>query len=301
MNHTSLPFVSVIIPVYNEQERLKKCLSALEEQTYPKNLYEVIVVDNASKQDIKSVVKQFGQALTTYESRPGSYIARNQAISLAKGEVLAFTDADCIPAPDWIETGVINLLHHPNCGLVAGKIELFFKNPSKPTIAELYDSFMVGFPQHEFVQEGFGATANLFTFRQVMDKVGGFDGKLKSSGDKEWGQRVHAAGYELCYADDTCVAHPARDSWQELCKKTTRIVGGHLDLDRKRGYSTKDFIKDIAKDLLPPFRLYFRIWSDQRLKSKKQKLQYICLTLTLKYLTAWEKIRLQLGGESVRS
>ena len=80
-------FVSVIIPVYNDAERLKKCLLALEKQTYPQAQYEVIVVDNASEENIKDVVSQFPQARLTFENSPGSYAARNQGISIAKGEL----------------------------------------------------------------------------------------------------------------------------------------------------------------------------------------------------------------------
>lgn len=300
MSYLSNPFVSVIIPVFNNSEDLKSCLEAIENQTYPKSLYEVIVVDNGSDQDIKEVVSQFSQAFAAYESQPGSYFARNKGLSLAKGNVLAFTDSDCIPALDWIEKGVAHLLQVPNCGLVAGKIELFFKNPDQPTAVELYESIM-GLRQQKFVEESrYGATANLFTFRSVIDKVGSFDETLKSSGDREWGQRIFSAGYEQIYADDTCVAHPARYSWDELYKKVVRTIGGHQDLKKKRGYLFKDFIKDLAKDLSPPFRGYFRIWSEQRLKGNKQRVQYTFVMLLVKYLSAWEKIRLQLGGSSTR-
>lgn len=294
-------FISVIIPVFNDSERLKTCLEALENQTYPKSLYEVIVVDNRSDENIEGVVHQFGQAFATCETCPGSYAARNKGISLAKGDVIAFTDSDCIPASDWIEKGVANLLYTPNCGLVAGKIELFFKNPDQPTSVELYESIRA-FRQQKFVEESrYGATANLFTFRNVIDKVGSFDKTLKSSGDREWGERVFAAGYEQIYADDTCVAHPARHSWSDLYKKVVRLLGGHQDLKKQRGYSFKDFIKDLAKDLSPPLRMYFRIWSEQRLKGNKQKLQYILVILYVKYCRAWERIRLHLGGRSTRA
>ena len=56
MSKLSTPFVSVIIPVYNDPERLKTCLQALEEQTYPKSAYEVIVVDNGSDESIEPLV-----------------------------------------------------------------------------------------------------------------------------------------------------------------------------------------------------------------------------------------------------
>ena len=302
MSNLSSPLVSVIIPVFNNSEGLKKSLEALENQTYPKSLYKVIVVDNGSDEDIKEVVSQFGQAFAAYESQPGSYFARNKGLSLAKSDVLAFTDSDCIPALDWIEKGVAHLRQAPNCGLVAGKIEFFFKNPDQPTAVEYYDvTMMDGFIQQKFVEESrYGATANLFTFRGVIDKVGPFDQTLKSSGDREWGQRVFSAGYEQIYADDVCVAHPARHSLEQLHKKVVRIIGGHQEFKKKKGYSLGEFFADMATDLFPPFRLYFRILLDKKIKGGVQKLQFSLVFLYFKYLGAWEKVRIQLGGTSTR-
>ncbi|MEC4818409.1 MAG: glycosyltransferase family A protein, partial [Scytonema sp. PMC 1069.18] len=232
MLHFSSPFVSVIIPVFNDASRLKICLEALEKQTYQKSLYEVIVVDNASElqENIAGVVAQFPQAISAYESLPGSYAARNKGLSLATGEVIAFTDADCIPAPDWIEKGVKNLLQVPNCGLVAGQINIFCKNPHQGTPVELYERIL-SLPQKEFLEKHhYGATANVFTWKSVIEKVGYFDATLKSSGDLEWGQRVHSWGYKQIYAEDTYVAHPARYSFQQLYKRIIRLAGGFYDL-----------------------------------------------------------------------
>ncbi len=301
MSNLSSPFVSIIIPVFNDSERLKTCLEALENQTYSKNLYEVIVVDNGSDEDIESVVNHFTQAVVAFESCPGSYAARNKGISVTKGDVLAFTDADCIPAPNWLEKGVANLLSIPQCGLVAGKIEFFFKDPNRPTAVELYDAHMIGLPQQKFIEKWrYGATANLFTFKRVVEDVGYFDDTLKSSGDKEWGQRVFAAGYKQTYADDTCVAHPARYFLSQLQKKLTRLTGGKQDLKRRRGYQFRGFIEDLTKNLLPPLRAYFRIWSDEKLQGNKQKIQIISVMLLVRHLRVWELVRLQLGGKSTR-
>ena len=293
-------FVSVIVPVFNDSEHLKTCLEALESQTYPKNLYDVIVVDNASDEDIESVVSQFSQALTTHESRPGSYAARNKGISLAKGDVIAFTDADCIPATDWIEKGVAKLLHLSNCGLVAGKVEFVFKNPNQPTAVELYDS-VTFLQQQKYVEIlNFGATANLFTFKSVINDVGVFNDTLKSGADREWGQRVFSSGYKQIYAYDTCVAHPARHSLDQLYKKTIRVIGGYQDAKKNRGYPFRELLTDLTADLSPPCRIFFRIWSNQKLKGHKQKIQFASVVLFIKYLHAWEKVRLQIGGSSTR-
>ena len=123
MNVNKQKFVSVIIPVFNDTEKLQLCLKALENQTYPQELYEIIVIDNNSDRNITEVTKQFKQVSLTQESKRGSYAARNQGIKIARGDLLAFTDSDCIPTANWLENGVNKLLLVSNCGIVAGKID----------------------------------------------------------------------------------------------------------------------------------------------------------------------------------
>jgi glycosyltransferase involved in cell wall biosynthesis len=100
------PTVSVIIPVLDDFERLTKCLRAIGEQTWPLVQLEVLVVDNGSTGDIASVVAPFPFVRLLHEAKPGSYCARNRALSDARGSILAFTDSDCLPDAVWIEQGV---------------------------------------------------------------------------------------------------------------------------------------------------------------------------------------------------
>src|SRR5262245_37657845 len=120
-----LPFVSVIVPVWNSPELIAICLSALTAQTYPRDRFEVLVVDNASTDSTAEVARSFPIATVLLERTPGSYHARNRALKEARGEYVAFTDADCIPAPDWLEKAIESALRHPNAGVFAGRIELF--------------------------------------------------------------------------------------------------------------------------------------------------------------------------------
>ncbi len=294
-------FVSVIIPVFNDAKRLKICLEALEKQTYSKNKYEVIVVDNDSTENITDIVNGFEQSFTVFESQPGSYVARNKGISLAKGEILAFTDSDCIPSVNWIEKGVENILSIPNCGLIAGKIEFFFLNSQKLTPVELYESIEVSFNQEANIKDHhFGATANLFTFKEIINSVGQFDSAMKSGGDRLWGEKVLQAGYQQAYADNVCVKHPARNSFYQMYKRTARFVGGEYDLMMRKNYSTLEIFMDFIGAIKPPFRIFFRICKNQRLTDNKQKIQFAFVMLFTKYVVIFEKIRLCLGGISRR-
>lgn len=297
MNYPLYPFVSVIIPVFNDNERLKICLQALKTQTYPVDGYEVIVIDNNSQEDVQSIIDQLDYVILSYEKRPGSYVARNTGLSCAKGEIIAFTDADCIPASDWIEKGVATLRSQSNIGLVAGRIDLFARDSKKPNPIELYESIALSFPQDKFVEDGkFGVTANLFTFKAVFNDVGLFDETLKSGGDRQWGERVFAKGYRQIYADDVCVKHPARDSWEDLRKRSIRMIGGEYDLVKRSHTSTLDALKDLVLFLKPPFRSFFRIWTDKRLHGTQQKFQFTVVMLRLRWVSIQERLRLQLGG-----
>jgi len=281
--------------VYNDPVRLKTCLQALEEQTYPKSSYEVIVVDNGSDESIEPIVAEFFQAKVSYETTyRGPYAARNKGLSLARGEVIAFTDSDCIPASDWIEKGVANLLRVPNCGIVGGKIELFFKNPDHLTVAELYDYTTMYLNQKLYIEHlNFGATANLFTYKHVFDHVGDFAGNVEMSDDREWGQRVASFRYPLIYADDVRVAHPARYSFAQLLAKERRVARGHVVYkNREEDFPRLRWNYDSMMVHLPPLPPVIKI---MRLKkvSFRMKMKVFIIWFIVKYVRIKEKLRMK--------
>ena len=285
-------FVSIIVPVYNDYERLKHCLEILNTQTYAKQFYEIIVVDNNSTEDIKSLVEQFQQVKYAFEATPGSYSARNTGLGIAKGDIIGFTDSDCAPAKDWIERGVAQILKHPGCGFVAGKIKFAFQEPDNPNPAELYDS--LNFLQQEkyVTQNNFGATANVFTTPEIFEAVGLFDASLKSGGDRNWGKRVHAAGYQQIYADDVEIAHPARASFEELNKKLCRVYEGSFRLNNKSETPVFEFLREIILDIRPPGRYLRAILSEKTFRGSRKRLSVLGIYVRLKLSKAITELRL---------
>lgn len=302
--NTLLPFVSVIVPVYNDAEKLTLCLAALENQTYPRELYEIIVVDNSSTEDISGALDKFIQVLLATESQPGSYAARNKGLSIARGDVIGFTDSDCIPENSWVERGVEHLLAFPDCGLLAGKIRVYFRNDSQPTPVEVFER-LTAFPQKELLDKRrFGATANVFTTREVIKRVGCFDSRLKSHGDLEWGQRVYASGYQQIYADDVLVSHPARYSIAQLYHRTVRLVGGEYTLHSSKEMRLLSrnliFIFHLVKSLSPPLFFVARVFREREIGGVNQKINVSLIMFFVRYLTAWELIRLKFGKNPAR-
>ncbi len=299
------PFVSVIVPVYNDLRNLKFCLDALEKQSYPKNSYEIIVVDNDSDKKIDKLVNQYRNTVLTHQMQPGSYAARNKGISFSKGEIIAFTDSDCIPFPDWIEKGVSKMLTITNCGLLSGKIKLFFKNKDKLTTVEVYEKINA-FPQKTRIERyDFGVTANLFTFKTVIENIGLFNQKLKSGGDVEWGRRVKSAGYTQIYSEDTCVLHPARNSFKQIFRKTKRVVGGIWDLNQTEKYLFKDLVKDLKRLIGAIIGLIRRfiigLPPSEKFRGGKQKIQYLIVYAFIGTVKVYEKIKISKGTSTKRA
>ena len=296
------PLVSVIIPVYNDAKRLRVCLGCLQAQGY--SPFEAIVVDNGSDDlaAVAAVVEDCPVARLVCEAMPGSYAARNRGVEVAKGKVLAFTDADCVPLADWIEAGVAALRSRSNCGLAAGAIEIVMSNPQHPV--ELFESVMALSQQKFVTQNHYGATANVFTWAAVFEQVGRFNANLKSSGDVEWGQRVFAAGYAQTYAEQARVQHPARSSFSELARQASRHAGGFYDLRCRQAESVwagnVAFFKLLGFHLMPPVRFAFTIAGCPSLKGVREKVKVVMTLVFVRWVTVRTLIGLRLGGVSER-
>ena len=221
--------------------RMSLCIKALSEQTYPSNLFEVIIVNNNPEdQTPDNYWLPENQKIIT-EEKPGSYAARNAALKIAKGDIIGFTDSDCIPDKNWITNAVNYLNSHKDCSRVAGRIPIIYKS-GQPTVVELYNE-VYAFPQKWQVQQvGTSVTANLFTYKHVFEKVGTFDDTLMTMGDSEWARKAHLAGFKIDYVENVVVHHPAR-TFAELVKKEKRLGGGDGILRKKSRIGAINFIK----------------------------------------------------------
>jgi hypothetical protein len=220
--------VSVIVPVRNGADSLGRCLDGLLTQSV--TAAEVIVVDNGSSDGTASIARahRVGARVVT-EPRPGSYAARNAGIEAASGDVLAFTDADCLPSSEWLAAGVSCL--DGGADLVAGRVTPQLS--SRPTVWERFDAGH-HVDQRKYVEVlGFGATANLLVRREVFAAVGPFDSGLRSGGDREFCIRATKAGFQLSYAADAFVGHRPRCTMGETWKLHRRLGAGLRDLSKR--------------------------------------------------------------------
>ena len=227
---------SVIIPVYNNPDGLKRLLASLVGQDFPEDQYEVIVADNRStdsSQDIAQVYTRNYPRLVKNVSEDkiqSSYAARNRGIQIAQGEILAFTDSDCVPCESWLTEGC-KALWKDNASMIAGRIEFTFKE-SQPNIWEYFDA-AGKLNQKSYVEgAGFGATANLFVRKEMFKEYGMFLSELESGGDYEFGRRLTQVGEPLKYSEEALVFHPARPGFRSKLAKSKRIAKGQKNLAR---------------------------------------------------------------------
>jgi len=237
--------ISVIIPTYHDWKRLKRCLLALLKSEF--NSFEVIVVNNANDEAPEDLIKEVftkNQNITLLkESKAGSYAARNKGIQYAKGDLLAFTDADCIPDANWLENIANHFEKNSDLMMIGGPIHQFKDDPDVPDNLFLFQKYFA-FRQKENLKRGWSVTANMVVRKTVVERIGGFNETSKSGSDHEFGHRVSSAypnngnHQRVSYANDVIVHHPVRESIDEIYSKRKRIVLGQMVLYRKRLFPT---------------------------------------------------------------
>lgn len=273
----SLPYISVVIPVLNAAGPLQKCLEALRSQSYPPQCYEIIVVDNGSRDRTPQIAGAYADACLVEDRVKSPYAARNRGIRYASGQIIAMTDSDCTPAADWLENGVRSLMSG-QADLLGGRVEFTF-SPRK-TIAEMLDSIMNLEMKNNIRSKGVAKTGNLMAYKHVFDQIGLFAESLRSAGDIIWTRRATQAGFKLIYAPDVVISKPAR-KLRPLLKKQYRVGRGKPEFWRDAGESTAKIIGRTVFAFRPP--LPNRLWSaiDERgTPDMKPKLPVI-------WLTAW--------------
>lgn len=244
--------LSIIIPHLNDRARLWRCLNALALQLAPD--VEVIVCDNGSDESLGGIEIDFPWAVIVHEARRGAGPARNAGVHVAKGDVLAFLDSDCRPAPDWVAQIKGMSLSQK---IVAGCVETFDETTAAATPAQLFER-VFAFDNARYVRElGFGVTANLITTRAVFEEVGPFRSGVPE--DLDWCVRARSLDMQLVYDAALVVRHPTRADWAALCTKYRRVEQERFALSGGVGAT---WLMRLVLTAISPFRDMFRvIWS----------------------------------------
>ncbi len=213
------PKISVVVPHYHDLIGLDKCLKALDNQSLPRDRFEIIVADNNSPEGEAAVAAAVGgRARLVVIREKGAGPARNGGVAHARGEILAFTDSDCVPEPSWLAEGIDKLNDYD---FVGGRVTVLVDDAERMTAVEAFERVFAFDFKTYITRKGFTGAGNLFCAREMFEQVGGF--RPAVSEDLEWSLRARSMGFRLGYAPSAIVGHPARRTWTELCAKWARV------------------------------------------------------------------------------
>ncbi|AGY58641.1 glycosyltransferase [Gloeobacter kilaueensis] len=187
-----LPFISIIVPVFNEEAELPHLLASLSALDWPAERLEILCVDNRSSDNSLALLLAAEAVTVLEEAKAGPYAARNRAIRQARGEFIAFTDADCQVSPGWL-TELWQGFDDPRLGAVGGSLV-------PATVSNYVDYFegcVFKSPNHSPGSrriQPYLITANVMYRRSVFDDLGLFDEENFSGPDVEMSWRILSSG-----------------------------------------------------------------------------------------------------------
>lgn len=184
-----MPYISVIIPAYNEEKYLRETLKTVISQDYPKDNYEVIVVDNNSEDKTIEVAREFNVRVIECKTKGVSW-ARQKGAEAAYGKIIVYTDADTTVPGDWL-TKISQQFENHQIAAVTGTGEFSSTDWFNSLLAKGYPVFM----RIQFI---FGRRAlngfNCAIRKTIFDTIGGFNTDLSSAEDVDLGIRASKEG-----------------------------------------------------------------------------------------------------------
>ncbi len=166
--------VSVVVPCYNQEDTISRCLSSLINQTYPAEDYEIVLADNGSSDRSVEIAKQFDRVRLIQEFQRGGFTARNTAVRTTSGSILAFTDGDCEADPNWVQS-IVNAFSNPNVVMILGANRFARDTFFLRTRADYENEKVRYFCNQNNPQYYYAYTNNLAVRRSGFDECGPFE------------------------------------------------------------------------------------------------------------------------------
>lgn len=238
-----IPRVSIIIPTRNRMDSLRESLLSLTYLDYPKNKYEVIVIDDGSSDGTQEVLAKMGNSLPyplqygRFKEKEGISAARNLGMQMAKGQIFVFTDDDCL-----FEKGWLSRLLEPFVSNKVGAVGGLDQAPEEATffskcVGYLFTSFIGtgGLRGGDMLRVGryYPKGCNMAVLREAIDKVGGFDEHLGPGEEIELGYRIEKEGYQIRFAPRAFVWHKRKTTLKAFLQKMFKIGYTRVVLARK--------------------------------------------------------------------
>ena len=229
------PAISVVVPAYNAAHTLGACLDALQHQTTSPDDYEIIVADDGSTDETGQVAAAAGVQLVR-QAHNGPATARNLGVSRARGRIIMFTDADCVPAPNWVEEMRRSVSAD---GVKAAKGA--YRTRQREVVARLaqieFEERYLLLEKHPYID--FFDTHAVALDKAAFDASGGFDPlfPFPNNEDVDLAYRFSQRGHRVVFTRAAVVFHRHVDSWRKYA--TQKVWRGYWRLQVYRRYPRK--------------------------------------------------------------
>jgi glycosyltransferase involved in cell wall biosynthesis len=238
---------SIVIPTYARPQKLAQCLNAIAHLNYPRDRFEVIIVDDGSPTSLEPVVQpfreQFNLTLMT-QSNAGPANARNTGVTLAKGKYIVFTDDDCEPDVNWLQVFADGFSKKPDCMLGGYTINKLSDNIFSQTSQLLID-YIYSYYNSEDKEASFFASNNFALSKEQFLHIGSFDTTfpLAAGEDREFCDRWLYHGYKMQYLPDAIILHSHYLTWSSFCKQHLNYGRGAFHYHQLRSQRQQEKMK----------------------------------------------------------
>ena len=216
-----LPVFSIIVPTYARPGQLTSCLRSLARLDYPRDRFEVIVVDDGNKAPLEGVVVPFHERMNITlisQRHAGAATARNTGASRAKGEFFAFTDDDCTPAQDWLQALAARFALTPDQAIGGRTLNALPDNPYSTASQAIID-VVYAYYNAEPNRACFFASNNLALPADGFRAIAGFDATFTASEDRDFCARWLYDGHRMTYAPEVQVHHAHPLTLPTFCRQ----------------------------------------------------------------------------------
>ena len=205
------PFISIVIPTYNRPDQIAVCLRACSRLDYPHDRFEVLVVDDGGTTPLDEIVARFHGVLTLKllrQENAGPAAARNRGAYEAAGQLLVFTDGDCVAAPDWLARLAERHVQASDCAIGGETCNALASNIYS-TASQLLVSYLLTYYSGAPERVRFFPSSNLAFPTERFRSVGGFNASYpRAAGeDRELCDRWQHQGYRMIHAPEAVVYH----------------------------------------------------------------------------------------------
>jgi glycosyltransferase involved in cell wall biosynthesis len=278
--------ISVVIPTLNRADLLAKVIDRIENQTLPRDRYQVLVVDNGSSDETLAILQQKSRVYSNLKAfsqmKRGAAATRNLGIKNAQGEIVLFIDDDILAPPELIEAH-LNYHQHYRRASIIGRVTTSWKDSRDPFLRYLrergiFNPYSITGGPMDF---SYYHTGNVSTSRMLLAEAGGFNEDFFIYGmeDIELGYRLERLGCEMVHGPEATALHeyfPSYEQFIRRCEQAGYSLGKLLELHPELKERFVENGRTIR--LLKPFHLLYRIF-------------YLAVQPLSKVITRWEENR----------